>query len=238
MRFTEQKIEAAEGNWEKLRRVDETLDALAAQRDEVIHHVPDYARSKLAWKVAVIRQCFTYRIVDLAEAAIAEWERDSPLASIVLGRSLVETVAVVQWFAFKLTKALAAGGLPEIDKLVTQQTFGGKHEDWLIGEHKAVNVMTALDTWDREVPGSRTFYEQLSEMVHPNFLGTHGFYASLDTTNGVTTFSHNKLGRRHVIYRLSAALTSLLWAHLKLGEIDKLGEQVADLQDPPRHRGA
>lgn len=80
MPFTRGQIETIGADWADASERNDDLDALRAQRVELLVLEGDLLRSKLVWKFAVMRQSLTYRAVNLAEAAIDQWEAENILA--------------------------------------------------------------------------------------------------------------------------------------------------------------
>jgi len=52
--------------------------------------------------------------------------------------------------------------------------LGSRWEDW---EHQSVNIMTAISKVEREIPGAEKIYAGMSEVAHPNWLGTAGAFS-------------------------------------------------------------
>ncbi|MGE8941516.1 hypothetical protein ACO2I3_06360 [Leptospira interrogans] len=205
------------------------MDALTTQRVQTVTREGDLLRSKIAWKHAVLRQSLTYRLVDLGDAAISQWELGNGLASIVLGRAFLETVALVFFVAKRTEKMLAARDLDGLNQLAMQVTFGGRSPDWEFPDGPAINVMTALDHMSKEVEGTRKHYESISEIAHPNSQGTQQFYARINHDTGDVTLSNEKRGLS-VIRPLLPAIGAGMLAAKKLAQIDDMVVQIADLQ--------
>ncbi len=232
MHFTKDMIEAAGGDWETASTVNDDMDKLRGQCVSVLPLSGDLRRSKVAWKVAVLRQSLTYRLVDLGDATISQWQESNSLACIVLARSFWETVAVVHYTAMGTRKAIDAKDLTEVNRLAMQLSFGGKHRDWRLGDWTAVNVLTALDHMSRVLPPVRDFYEKMSEIAHPNSQGAHQFYSETNKELIETTFSRQKRGQSEILENILAALWGASWSLLMLNETDKMIREIADLQNP------
>ena len=233
MRFTRETFEAAGGDWQAASKCNDEMDTLQNQRVSVLRLSGDLIRSKIAWKFAVLRQSLTYRLVDLSDATVAQWQEGNSLACIVLARSFLETVAVIHSVAGSARKALEERDLAALDRQAMRYSFGGRHPYWQFDDiGNPINVLTALNHLSQEIAPVRDFYERISEIAHPNSQGTHQFYSDVDKETVEVTFSREKRDRGAILPHLMAALTGLPWSLVKLAEIDAMISQIADLHDP------
>jgi hypothetical protein len=141
------------------------MDVLTKQRVAAVHVTGDRRRSKLAFKFTVLRQSFTYRLVDLGDGTIDQWQAGNTLVCIVLARAFFETVAVVDWISGNLRKLLDSRNVKGLDRLAMQGLFGAKSKFWQMGDtDSAINVLTALDHLSKELPEARDRYERISDI--------------------------------------------------------------------------
>lgn len=236
-RFEQNIVEQSNGDWELAQSLNLALDTISAQKQPSIELDEVFAKSKIAWKYAVLRQSLTYRIVDLANSTVEQWNRENILTSIIIARSLIETCAIVNFVSCQMKRHLNDQDIDKLDGLVMQQTFGGRHDYWNFdGSYIATNVLSALDLLDKEIHGNkekhgiRDFYERMSETVHPNSQGHQQFYATIDKQTASVAFSRTKRGRSDTWDKIGASLMAVEWSIKKLEEIDRMLEQVADLQ--------
>lgn len=220
--ISRRRIEEAGGSWVTASNINSALANLKRDRLAYLSADEDFFGCRTAWKVAVLRQTLTYRIVDLADASINQWMQGDSLASIILARSLVETAALTHHYGTGFAVAVSRCDLDKVDRLAMQGSSGGKHEYWQLGAEMAVNVRTALEQLGKELPGARTTYERISEIVHPNAHGVNQFYATSEEVTGQTGFSREKRGRAEVLPHFVAAMLSLEWARAKLDAVDRL----------------
>jgi hypothetical protein len=127
MRFQKDIIEASGGRWEEAQVINDALDTLTKQRIEELPLIRDLRRSKIVWKFATLRQCLTYRLVDLGDATIAQWSEENSLAAIILARSFLETTALIHSITERMKKALSLKDIRALDSLAMKESFGGKH---------------------------------------------------------------------------------------------------------------
>ena len=201
------EISAKDGK--TMRNFNSALDQLAQRRVERIEITGPYSRSRLAWKVATYQQPMLYRIVGLGSGIALNWNARNLICSYLSARALIETVAVLLEFESQLQELLEKDDLASIDGLVMKSSFGGRDED-LMKEHPdfiATNVLTSIDRIDRDLlRGLRRHYDRLSETCHPNSLGHHQLFGSLDTEAGIVTYSDVHKLQRHLNHILAAAI--------------------------------
>ena len=209
------------------------LDRLAARRKSTIEVVDHFARSKLAWKLAVLQEALLYRVVALGRGAAVTWNTGNFLTCILAVRALVETVALSQDLAEQVQAHIDAADLASLSKLLDQQTFATRDEEWL-SEHpdtRAVNILTLLDRFDRKrLPGVRRHYDRLSERCHPNSLGHPWMFSKLDTSDGTVNFSDLTRVEADQIAIIPAALQIVFFV-LVLDQWDQQVMVVAEMQD-------
>jgi hypothetical protein len=234
MRFTRELIEPTRLEWRFAADINKAMDALCDQRVQTLPVTEHIIRSKIAWKFAVLRQSFTYRLADLGNTTIDQWQQGNTLACIVLGRAFFETVAVLHHITRAMRRHLDSCNLEALNRLAMQGLFGGKNQRWQFGDtDEAINVLTAIKHMDKELPGALSHYGILSEIAHPNSQGGHQFYSTTDAERIEVTFSREKRAPADIIAHVAALMTGALWAVRKFEEFDAMIEEVADLQDPP-----
>lgn len=73
-----------------------------------------------------------------------------------------------------------------------------------------VNILTMIDHVDKEVPKFRAIYDRLSEIAHPNWRGTLGFFSSSNREELTTTLGVNvRLGETTQGQGISALLAGI-----------------------------
>ena len=96
-------------------------------------------------------------------------------------------------------------------------------------ELKAQRISTWIDKLDREIPGVRLHYNYLSDMVHPTYLGTFQFFASLDSATGTVSFSELKRRDQNTLEAISTPLMLIVLAKECFEQFDGFIKQVAEL---------
>jgi len=106
----------------------------------------------------------------------------------LLTRAAVEPTAALWYLCNKISSALKAGNLGDVDDYLMRLSLGSR-----IWEESPdpINVLTFVDCVNKTVEGFRQQYDSLSEYSHPNYSGTTGLYSKNDTENIVTDFGAN-----------------------------------------------
>lgn len=150
-----------------------------------------YIKSKLAWKLATLREPLLYRVVALAESFAVNWNCQNLVGAYLPARALIETSALLLELEADLRKYIGAQDLASIDALLMNRLFSTRDAEWL-AEHpeaKAINVLTLIDRLDeRELKGIREHYDHMSEVCHPNSLGHRLVYGEFDARTGLTLY--------------------------------------------------
>ncbi len=175
-------MEAAGGNWSDIDRINRDIEQLRAMQWPVVR-MADFPMAKVAWKVAAFSQVGLHRVVALADAATLAWNAGAVIGAILCVRSLIETVALIADFEGQITRIVSTGRIEDIDDLVMNRNFANK-----LGWHAPTgkpeqyvptNILTLVTKLDRTIPGVKSHYSTLSEICHPNALGTHSMFSEL-----------------------------------------------------------
>jgi hypothetical protein len=230
--FEKTAVTTVHGDWAVAEQFNFALEQLANGRREHIQVEGQYARSKIALKVANYAEVIRYRTVALADGAAQNWNGGNILCAALCARAVVETVAQLLYVKNGAAAALQLEELSDIDRIVEQGTFATRVEDVLkeSPELKAQRISTWIDKLDHEITGVRRHYNYLSEMVHPNYLGTFQFFASLDSATGTVSFSESKRCDKNTLEGISTPLMLIVLAKECFEQFDGFIKQVADLQ--------
>ena len=216
-----------------------SLDRLRARRLKTITISGPLQDSKLAWKVATFQQDILYRVVMLAGGCAFNWNANNTLSSYLAARALMETIAMLLDFERQLSRLCEESDFGGIDALITNRLFATRDDKFTseTPETKAVNAQTFIDKFDQNLlPGTRRHYDFLSERCHPNSLGHHFFFSTLDTNTGTSTYSDEKnrqvnfdhiLGGAMLIGLAENSIIRLDAAILKISELHSAVHPVA-----------
>jgi hypothetical protein len=99
------------------------LERLNERRAVEINVAGHFARSKIAWKLAVHQHGLLHRMIALMDGTAVAWNNRCTLSVILSARAVMETLAVMAVFAERVAEALAAEDLGTLDALAQQGTF-------------------------------------------------------------------------------------------------------------------
>jgi hypothetical protein len=164
--FEKAAVTNVDGDWSVAEQFNVALKQLANGRREQLQVEDQYARSKIASKVANYAEAIRYRTVALADGAAQNWNGGNALCAALCARAVVETVAQLAYVKNGVAVALKLEELSDIDRIVEQGTFATRTEDVLkeSPELKAQRISTWIDKLDHEIPGVRRHYNYLSDM--------------------------------------------------------------------------
>ncbi|MGB4058554.1 MAG: hypothetical protein WBK77_10790 [Alphaproteobacteria bacterium] len=230
--FRKETIEAVGLDWNDANQFNEYFSKLKKDQVEQIIVEGDLARSKLAWKITIYSQAMRYRLIELTEACIDEWDKDRFVGCFIMARAIIETVAVLYEFEHRLDKALSTKDLNVVDSLIMNRTFASRLAD-LFGNKKAyesLSVLTAIDKLDKKLEGHvRLAYDRLSEYAHTNYLGVSSSYAKIDYTYGDVSYG-NQNTKYNVFMRLQGEFGLLELANMAFEKIKSHIKTTANFQ--------
>ena len=176
-------------------------------------------RSKLPFKALSYRETLIWRMTELSRTAYEAFASDRLASAIILTRGAVETVAALWYLRMKVSAAVKAGAVGDIDSYL-MRLFGGNRIDKEMPQ--AINVLNFVDSVEKELEGFRHQYDILSEYAHPNWSGTTGLYSKIDRENFCVDYGLNPrdlASPKHVgIINLSVALGLFQHTYNGLGD--------------------
>lgn len=170
------------------------------------------SRSKLPFKALGYRETLTWRVTELAQAAIENYKQEQVAAATLLTRGAMETTAALWYLRKKVTAAINAKALGDVDDHLMRLAMGTRN--W--GETPAaVSVLTFVDSVDKEFKGFRVQYDSLSEVAHPNYSGTTGLFSKIDHKNFFVHFGPNAKYAQGIVMAGTGSLsvTLLIFEH-------------------------
>jgi hypothetical protein len=174
-----------------------------------------------------IREALIWRTEELARCACDTLSKDDVAAGILLTRAVIESVAVI----WRLKEIL------EDRHKYTPADLDGQFEKLLLGWKsdpdfpQAINILTMIGHIDRQFPGVKARYDELSEFAHPNWCGVFGLFSIMDGETYTAQFGR---GLRRMPSKEIAA--TALKGYLELFEqiynliSDTLPEFIAELE--------
>jgi hypothetical protein len=132
--------------------------------------------SKAPFLLLCTREALTWRTEELARCACDALARDDVAAGILLTRAVIESTAFI-WRLKEILEDRRKYSPDELHSELEKMMMGWKDDpDFL----KSVNVLTMINHMDRQFPGVRARYDELSETAHPNWNGVFGLFAMID----------------------------------------------------------
>jgi hypothetical protein len=183
------------------------------------------SRSTLPFKALAYREVLIWRVTELGRTAFENLHADRLTAAIVLTRAAIETTAAL-WYLFnKMSDAIKAGSVGDIDHDLTRLSVGTLNwkDD---GSPAAIRVGKFIDCAEKTFEGMKDAYSALSEYAHPNHLGTTGLYSRIDHVEKLIDFGPNAERLKHAKY--ACALNLSVGLMIFVNTYDKL----ADLMKP------
>lgn len=163
---------------ELVDEINSLLTALSGKRDPEVSPGYDFSKPKVLWEVQNYVQLSIHRVVELGEGATDAWNRTHPAICFILTRALMENVAALFDVTNQIETFVAESKFTEIHDLVVNRLMGGKLEKFP-DEIRIPNILNAIDKTDKHYE-VRPLYDFLCEFAHPNSLGMHGLYGSID----------------------------------------------------------
>jgi hypothetical protein len=209
-----------------------SMKRLNERRAIEINVAGPFARSKVAWKLAVYQHSLLHRLIALLDGTSVAWNNRCALSTILSARALMETMALISALATQVARALAAQDISALDALAQKGTFSSRDEEWLkdFPEYKAANVLTHIDRFDSRANGFRKHYDMLSERCHPNASGHYFMFGQLNREDGSIRFFDEREPERNAQLIL-AALAVFPLAETLMDQLDGLIVSVSELHN-------
>ena len=208
-----------------MQEVRERLDAIEASLPRHMDIMAVSPLSKLPFKALSYRETLIWRMAELSRDAYEQFCRDRLASAILLTRASVETCAALWFLKRKITAAVKAGAIGDIDSYLVRLAVGSRVEPG----PQPINVLNFVDAVDKDLEGFRHQYDILSEFAHPNWAGTTGLYSQINQGDHTVAFGSNPrelTGPKHVgVLNLSVALG--LFEHTSNSFADDFGRFVA-----------
>lgn len=186
-------------------------------------------QSKAPYLLLCIRAALSWRTEELARCACDALAKDDVASGILLTRAVIESAA----FIWRLKELL------EDRRKYTADDLCNNFEKMLLGWKDdpefplAFNILTALDHMDKQFPGVRDRYNELSEFAHPNWSGVSGLFSVIDRETGTAKFGR---GLRRTPAAAKETAAAALRGYLELFEqvykwiSDTLPKFIAELE--------
>jgi hypothetical protein len=174
---------------------------------------------KAPFQLLSIREPLIWRTEELSRCALKALEAGDLTVAASLARSVAESVAVV----WRLAKIIEKPFVPSQANEDLMNIFGASRT--LDNSRYRYQILNLIDQVNKDVPGARSMYDDLSEIAHPNWEGVAGLYSKLNRDGKDEHF--HKLRRTQTAILLSTFLQ--LFEHKYNWISDKLPEWIAGM---------
>ena len=191
-----------------LAEVDTRLRSLEAGRPKsLLDGFAISSISKLPFNALIYREALLWRTVQLGRSAFEAFQMNKLVSAVLLTRATVEASAALWNLREKLETVVESKSLAGISGDLVTLLMGSRTDTYIVPT--AVNVLTFVDRVDKDIPGFRHQYDRLSEVAHPNWVGTTFLFSKIEP-GGIANFGENIRGLESIsrigIANLSVAL--------------------------------
>ena len=142
-------------------------------------------KSKIPYKAMMCRAAFGWRFAELCRSAFEAFQSERLVCGILLTRAAVETCSGVWYLSTRMRRAVEEKSLGNVDDRLMRLLCGSKLDAEM---PDPVHVNDFIDSVEKQVPGSSSQYDRLSEFAHPNWAGTLLSYSQSDLDERCTYF--------------------------------------------------
>jgi hypothetical protein len=203
----------------------EAINAVIARlRGKIVSQIGLPRQSRGVRTLNLVRgylQAHLRRMIMFVDGGHAEHIAGRPLMTELASRAIYENVANYCDFSEKLKPLCDAMDYQAIHDLVHKSSFTTRLPN-LLAEHgsemTAPNILGQIDRMNKRYSDFRSAYDHLSEIVHPNGLGSVVYFARMSETK-LTFFDKAAVPERAIESLISASFM-LLFVDYELNEIE------------------
>lgn len=192
MLFDPSKVPSDVMSADSVALVNEIVNCLRSLIIDHIHIPEEGSGFRVTNMIRAYNQAHIRRCIHRIESAHYNMYQGYGLVSLMIVRSIYETVANFLDFESKLQKALSDRDLGKIHDLVHTRTFSTRLSHLIkkadTDSVRATSILTQIDKMERIRKETRADYEHLCEYTHPNSFGSYLYFAERDNHNDTVTF--------------------------------------------------
>jgi hypothetical protein len=166
-------------------------------------------QSKAPYLLLCIREALIWRTEELGRCACDALAKDDIAAGILLTRAVFESTALI-WRLKAILDDRHKYTSGDLQDTLERMLLGWKNDPEF---PQAFNILTVIDRLDKQFPGVRERYDELSEFAHPNWSGVFGLFSVTDRETYTTQFGR---GLRRTPSAAKETAASALAAYLEL----------------------
>jgi hypothetical protein len=158
--------------------VNATLKRLRARKVQIIAH-GSWREWTKDW-IHIYLQVHIRRTLSLIESGMVEIRNGRPLVAGLCSRAIFEEAAIVWDFMARVNRLLDKDDDDETEKFVFTRTLATRVPEVLKAhgaQFTATSILTILGRFSKLNPTYQAFYDDLSEVVHPNSTGVFYHFA-------------------------------------------------------------
>jgi hypothetical protein len=159
-----------------------------------------------AFNFDIVRRVYLSRVINLSENYAALLNRKEALASALIGRALLETIAHFHHLLNKLEANLRLKQYAQVYYILCRFILGGDHGYAGKIKIKKIHVNESFESLDKYFEHSSDSYHWLSEFCHPNSHGTTLMFSRIDRKAQTIKFSTFSSAVANLSPALEAAL--------------------------------
>lgn len=215
---------------ERMKQIMAEIAVWAAQR-----WAYEDAPNLVVYSIVELAYSYPKRAHDLIESMRSLMQSDRVVPAVILARALVETIAMGRYFIERMEKCLAEADYPKLEANFLRFYMGSKIGDAQIKSVHVNDALRELETVDlgylsylvgkypslwmrvgsdpvqafKENASLLKTYNQLSEISHPNGLGTQYLYPAADAPDNQKIVAHYRFMTGAAIWQAHHLLTAL-----------------------------
>lgn len=154
-------------SWPDLRTADLCIQTMRSFKTNRIVTIVDN-KLILGHAIDVFLQLYIRRVDQLISAMIKLWEDRLELPAAILSRAVIENVAMYDRAAVHILLASESNDQKTIYDVVNEAMYSDARNDAPITTVRPPRVSEALSQFETRNPAAKRFYNQISDLVHPN----------------------------------------------------------------------
>jgi hypothetical protein len=177
--------------------------------------------------INVYTQAHIRRLLSFLDAGHAELLANRPLVTEMCSRAIYETVACYCDFVAGLCPLLDANDVDKMDEFIRTRTFASRIPSFLKEDSSvsATNILTQIDKLDKINPSTRAAYDHLSDIVHPNALGSVIYFSEM-RSDGTMAFPEETSSTGRARHSLATSALMMLHFDMALHEVEPRLEKL------------
>lgn len=178
-----------EANEELVAGLNATIMRLRSLMVDSIRVAGPHSGSWYRNLIQVYTQAHLRRLLTLLDAGNEELQKGRPLVTHMCTRAIYETVACFRDFVTRILPLIDADDVAKLDDFLRTRIFATRLPSLLAEDSSvsATNILSQIDSLAKEQPLAREAYDHLSDIVHPNALGSVIYFSQL-SADGVMSF--------------------------------------------------